>query len=213
MRVGELWPVRLALSKARRFAIALVTLLISSCSLFSPIQSEIRIAVIDQLPSELPRTASQTSATLLVLPTVINPVYDTIRMAYKIQSHQIDYFSRHQWGATPAQMLLPLLAKTLENTRYFRAVTTPPYFGPYTYALRTEVLEFMQDFTTDPAHFQLSVRIQLVDGTSNQVIASSVISRREPMYQETPTAGVAAANDAVANALRQTARFVLEQLP
>ncbi len=183
----------------------------SGCTLFSPVENAIRVEVINKLPLELPQRETHT-ATLLVLPPAINPVYDTVRMAYTTRPYQIDYFSLHEWGASPAQMLLPLLARTLENTHYFSAVLTPPYFGPYNYALRTEILELAQDFTSDPATLHLSLRVQLADGASNRIISSRAISLREPMLQETPYAGVIAANDATAKALEQVAGFVLEKM-
>ena len=202
----------LSLARVAKFLLAaLAATLVSGCSLFSPVKDEIRVGVIDRLPLELPQRETH-PATLLVLPPAINPVYDTVRMAYRTRPYQVDYFSRHEWGASPAQMLLPLLARTLENTHYFRAVLTPPYFGPYSYALRTEILELTQDFTTVPATLNFSLRVQLVDGASNRIISSRVISLREPMLQETPYAGVVAANDATAQALQQIAGFVLENV-
>ncbi|GAB2525655.1 ABC-type transport auxiliary lipoprotein family protein [Microbulbifer agarilyticus] len=170
-----------------------------------------RVAVIDQTPVATPQQ-SRRNATLLVLPPAINPVYDTIRMAYQAQPHQIDYFSKHEWGATPAQMLQPLLAHTFEGTQQFRAVATPPYFGPYSYGLRTEILEFVQDFTSAPARFHLALRVQLVDGRSNRIIASQLFTVREPLVEQTPTAGVVAANKATASALAQVSYFIVEQI-
>lgn len=202
----------LSLAKVVKFLLAaLAAILVSGCTLFSPVEDEIRVAVIDELPLELPQRQTH-PATLLVLPPAINPVYDTTRMAYRTRPYQIDNFSRHEWGASPAQMLLPLLAQTLEDTHYFDAVLTPPYFGPYTYALRTEILELVQDFTTEPATLHLSLRVQLVDGASNRIISSRAISMREPLLQKTPYAGVVAANDATAQALQQIAGFVLENV-
>ncbi|WP_226704521.1 ABC-type transport auxiliary lipoprotein family protein [Microbulbifer elongatus] len=195
-----------------RFVVAAIALLISGCTLFSPVENEMRIAVIDQIPRETPQRQTN-PVTLLILPPNINPVYGTVRMAYRTKPHQVGYFSRHAWGATPAQMLLPLLAQTLENTRYFEAVATPPYFGPHHYALHTEILELVQDFTATPATLHLSLRVQLIEGASNRIIASRVISLNNPMQQETPAAGIVAANDAVENALQLTAQFVLEQMP
>lgn len=191
---------------------ALAAAVVSGCTLFSPVENDIRVEVINKLPLELPQRETHT-ATLLVLPPAINPVYDTVQMAYRIRPHQVDYFSQHQWGASPAQMLQPLLARTLENTHYFSAVLTPPYFGPYSYALRTEVLEITQDFTSDPATLHLSLRVQLADGASNRIISSQSISLREPIFQKTPYAGVVAANDATAKALQQVAGFVLGEIP
>ena len=195
-----------------RVLLAITAILISGCTLFSPVKNDMRVAVIDKVPAEVPLRHPH-SATLLISPSSINPVYDTIRMAYRTEPHQVSYFSRNEWGATPAQMLLPLLARTLENTGYFDAVATPPYFGPYSYALRTEIVEFVQEFTSTPATLHLSLRVQLIEGKSNRIIASTTISLREPMYQESPNAGVVAANEATAKALQQTATFVLEQMP
>jgi cholesterol transport system auxiliary component len=108
-------------------------------------------------------------------------------------------------------MLQPLLVRTLQNTHYFRAVLTPPYSGRYTYSLRTEILELMQDFTSEPATLQLSLRVRLSNDTANRIIATKEISLREPMQQKTPYAGVMAANDATAKALQKVTEFVLEK--
>ncbi|SHE59699.1 cholesterol transport system auxiliary component [Microbulbifer donghaiensis] len=188
---------------------ALSAALISSCTLFAPVDNEIRVGVIDKLPLAIPQRDTR-AATLVVLPPSINPVYDTVRMAYRVRPYQVDYFSQYEWGASPREMLLPLLVQTMESTHYFGAVITPPYFGPYSYALRTEILELTQDFTSDPATLRLSLRVQITDGASKRIIATRAISLREPMLQNTPYAGVVAANDATAKALQQVAGFALE---
>ena len=194
--------------KAGRLLTAVAVMLISGCSLFAPIDNDMRVEVIDKLPLKLPQRETH-AATLLILAPNSNPVYDTVRIAYRTQPYQIEYFGRHEWGATPAQMLLSLLARTMENTGYFHAVVTPPYFARYRYALRTEILELTQDFTSTPATLHLALRVQLIDGGSNRIIASKAITLYEPMQQETPYAGVVAANDATAQALRQVAGFVI----
>lgn len=195
-----------------RVVLAVTAILISGCTLFSPVENTTRVAVIDKVSSEVPRRHTH-PATLLISPPSTTPVYDTIRMAYRAEPHQVGYFSRNEWGATPAQMFLPLLVRTLENTGYFDAVVTPPYFGPYNYALRTEIIEFVQDFTSTPATLHFSLRVQLLEGNSSRIIASTTFTLREPMLQESPIAGVVAANDAAAKALQQAALFVLDQMP
>ncbi|WP_066964211.1 ABC-type transport auxiliary lipoprotein family protein [Microbulbifer sp. Q7] len=198
--------------KTIRLVVATALIFFSGCSLFSPVQSDIRVSVVDKVPREVPQRQRH-PATLLLLPPSINPIYDTIRMAYRTEPHQVGFYRHHQWGATPAQMLLPLLARTLENTHYFDAVATPPYFGPHSYALQTTILDFVQDYTSTPATFQLSLRVQLIEGTSNRIVASRTISLREPILQESPAAGVVAANQAAASALQQATQFVLERMP
>jgi cholesterol transport system auxiliary component len=191
-------------------AILAITL-VSGCTLLSPANLDTKKEMLDQMPAGLPQRETH-AATLLVLPPETKPVYDTTQMAYTTRPYQINYFGYHEWGATPSEMLQPLLVKTLENTRYFSAVLTPPYSGSYTYLLRTEILELTQDFTSEPAVLQLSLRFQLNDGAANRVIATREISLHEPMQQKTPYAGVVAANNALAKALQELAGFVLEKV-
>jgi cholesterol transport system auxiliary component len=192
----------------------MVMLAMAGCTVLSPVDIETTKALITKLPPDLAPRLPQLktrAATLLVLPPETRPIYDTTQMAYTVRPYQIDYFSRNEWGATPSQMLQPLLVQTLENSHAFSAVLVPPYSGSYNYVLRTEILELTQDFTSEPAALQLTLRFQLNNGTSNRLIASKEISLREPMQQKTPHAGVVAANDAVAKALREAASFVLDK--
>jgi len=182
----------------------------AGCAFLSPPDAEPTTAVLSKMPTEVPRRNSR-PITLLVFPPETSPVYDTTQMAYTLRPYEVAYFSRHEWGQTPSRMLQPLLVRTLEATGYFTAVLTPPYAGRYSYALRTEILQLTQDFTSDPAALQLSLRVQLTDNATGRLVATKEISVREPMQQKTPYAGVVAANEATAKALQQVAAFVLEK--
>jgi cholesterol transport system auxiliary component len=180
------------------------------CALMSPAPVEIRKEVLNKMPPEVPQRSSR-GAVLLVFPPQTRPIYDTTQMAYATQPYEIAYFSQHEWAETPAQMLQPLLVKTLQNTNFFSAVLAPPYPGRYGYALRTEVRELIADFTSEPAALQLSLRFQLSDGAAGRVVAIKEVSIREPMLKKTPYAGVVAANEATAKALLELTRFVLDK--
>jgi cholesterol transport system auxiliary component len=186
---------------------ACTALLLASCSLFTPVTSDPSKAVLNQLPLDVPQRTPHT-ATLLVLAPDTSPIYDTTRMAYISHPFQVAYFSKLEWAATPSQMLLPLLVRTLEKTRYFSAVITPPYAGSYSYALRSEIVAITQDFTTEPAAVRLSLRLQLSDSTG-QIIATREIELREPLHEKTSYAGVIATNHVTAEALQEVAGFVL----
>jgi cholesterol transport system auxiliary component len=194
----------------RAIAIALGTASVAGCALLSPPDTKGMTAVLNKMPVEVPRRESR-PVILLVFPPDANPIYDTVQMAYTLRPYEVAYFRDHQWGETPSQMLQPMLVKTLERTGYFGVVLTPPYTGRYTYALRTEILELMQDFTSEPATLRLSLRLQLSDSATGRLAATKEISVREPMQQKAPYAGVVAANEAVAKALQEAARFVLEK--
>lgn len=165
--------------------------------------------VLDQLPVDLPKGRTR-SAALLVLAPDSQATYETTRIAYIEMPHHIGYFSRHEWVATPSQMLQPLLLKMLDRAHYFSAVMIPPYAGLYGYVLQIRIQELVQDFTSDPPLLRLALHVQLNGGMSNRVLASREIMLQEAMRERTPLAGVEAANLAIAKALRQLAVFLLE---
>ena len=189
--------------------LAVVCLSLASCALLLPPQRDIDDkALLNQIPSELPHRDRRT-ATVLVLPPETAALYDTREIAYTTRPHEIAYLTRRQWGETPSEMLQPLLTKTLEDTRAFAAVVVPPYTARYTCALETRILELRQDFTAGSAAVVLSLRFRLTNA-EGRVIATKEVSLREPMRQLDSDAGVVAANDATAQALREMAAFVVD---
>lgn len=188
----------------------LCVVLISGCTLFSPIKMDTAKNVLDNVPLELPSEKTQ-SATLLVLVPEATPVYATTRMAYTTQAYQVAYFSQNEWAETPARMIQPLIVTALSNTHYFSEVLSSPHFGRHTFVLRSEILELKQDFTSDPAMLQLGIRFHLSREATNQVIATKELSVQEPMRERNPHAGVVAANEAMAKVLRELASFIIEK--
>lgn len=191
------------------FHAASVCVALQGCTLLSPPKHAIERSVLNQLPTAIPHRDIG-GGTVLVFPPATMPIYDTVLMAYRTDAREIAYFSQRQWGATPSQMIQPLIVTTLEKTHSFRVILVPPYVGPYTYSLRTEILDLVQDFTPKSPALVLSLRFQLAGYGASRVIATRDISVREPMLQSNSRSGVAAANEATAKALRQMAEFVLE---
>lgn len=194
----------------RAFALVTAYLAATGCTLLStPPKVAVEKAVLTEVPNDPPQRTSCRD-TLLVFRPNTTPLYDTTQMAYRTQPHQVAYFGEREWGETPSQMLYPLVVRTLENTHAFRAVLTEPFAARYSYALRTEILELIQDFKPDSASIVLSLRFQLTDYGAKTVIATKNVSVREPMQERNSYAGVRAANEATAKALQQMAEYVLQ---
>ena len=189
---------------------AAVLLSVSGCALLAPGPAEPGKAMLNKMPAEVPQRVAG-ALVLLVLPPRTTPPYDTTQMAYTVKPYEVAYFSQHEWAATPTDMLQPLIVRTLEHTRSFRAVVVPAYTGPYSYALRTEVQELIADFSAAPAALHFTLRLQLTEGAAGRVVAVRDISIREPLQDQTPSTRIVAANEAVAKALRELATFVLER--
>jgi cholesterol transport system auxiliary component len=187
----------------------LLTLLLSGCSLFSPVNTQPPATyVLNAVPHLLNKQVGR-SGTLMVLPPDTRPIYDTTQIAYSTKQYQISFFGENRWAETPSQMLQPLLVQTLLNTHRYHAVVTPPYAGRYSYVLRTHILTLQQDFTHSPHTVNWVVRADIFNAATNQIIASKQFVVSEPIRQLTPYAGVLAANRATEKLLTQLMRFCL----
>jgi cholesterol transport system auxiliary component len=193
----------------RRSALMAYFLLLSACTLFGAVDTDSKKHLLKNVPVGVP-TQTTHQASLLVL-TDAMPVYATTRMAYSTQAYQIAYFAKNEWAETPSQMVQPLLVQTLQNTRYFTEVLSSPDFGRHTFALRVEILELMQDFTSEPAMLQLAVRVSLTRDATDQVIATKEFAVSQPMSKRDANAGVAAANEAMPKLLEEVTKFVIEE--
>jgi cholesterol transport system auxiliary component len=182
---------------------------LSGCTLFPPVNMDTKKNVLNNIPLDLPSERTH-SATLLVLIPETTPAYATTQMAYSTEVYQIAYFTKNEWAETASQMIQPLIVQTLQNTHYFSEVLSPPYFGRHTFALRVEILELKQDFTSEPAMLKLAMRVSLSRNATNQVVATEELSVSEPMSEKSPYAGVLAANEAMPKLLRELAAFVVE---
>lgn len=189
----------------------LITFFLSACTLFTAPPPEIQRGILTELPSEPPRSGGSVpaSATLLIVISRTQRAYDTTQMAYTVRDHEIAYYRDHEWGATPSEMLQPLLITTLELTHRFAAVLAVPYGGRSTYVLQTQIGELVQDFTQQTAAVRIAVHLQLTNTVSRRAVSKEIVVT-EPMSQRSPQAGIAAANRAAAKALQEVAQFVLD---
>jgi cholesterol transport system auxiliary component len=190
------------------YLISMIIILLSGCSLLSPVKNDRINYVIGETPGCLLSRGSSHLSILVLQPRTV-AVYNTQQMAYTLRPYQIAYFSKNQWAETPSQMLHPLIVNALENTNFFQAVITPPFVGHYDYVLSTQVIMLLQDFTCHPPLLKLIVRALLAKTSTNRVIATQEFVVEEPMRQRAPYAGVFAANRATATFLNELAQFVL----
>src|SRR3990167_6097003 len=123
-----------------------VAIILSGCSLMAPVNSAPDVGyVINTVPQHIVKSHPHNKSLLVMYPDT-NPAYNTKQIAFMQRSFQISYYSINHWIETPADMFMPLIAETMQHTRHFRAVITPPYAGTYDYALRTQIKLLRIDF-------------------------------------------------------------------
>lgn len=181
--------------------------LLSGC--LSPVSvSDGSAYLIKCVPHKVP-VKRQHGGTILVMPPNTAPIYNTRSMAYSNSPYKISYYAKNNWAAAPSDMLLPLIVKTLQKTRHYKAVVSAPFPGHYNYLLNTEITELLQDFTSCTPVLKFSMRAQLSNGFTGQIIAAKDFTRNVPMRTKSPYAGVLAANEAVADVLSELAEWLV----
>ncbi|MCR4331902.1 MAG: ABC-type transport auxiliary lipoprotein family protein, partial [Sulfuricaulis sp.] len=165
---------------SRRIFLTLVsaTLLVGCTGLQAPRVDSPNLYVLDAR-STLKVAPVKRDLVLAVSMPRARPGFDTPRMAYLRQPHELDYFVTSRWVDTPSRMLGPLLAQALEQTGSFRAIVQTPGVIPADIRLDTELIRMQQEFRTQPSRVQLTLRAQLIDVVGKRVIAVMLFDESE----------------------------------
>ena len=106
-------------------------------------------------------------------------------------------------------MLFPLLVQTLQDSGAFSAVASGPYADQVNYRLDTQLIRLHQTFISKPSAIELTVKIVITRVTTNEVLASTLLSERVPCGDDTPYGGVVAANRATRQLTEKIQKFVI----
>ena len=123
--------------------------------------------------------------------------FDTAQMAYLRRPYEIEYFASNRWADTPARMLAPLIARSLERAGC----------APAGLRLDSELVRLVQDFTAAPSRIRLTLRAELVDTASKRVLAARELDEVENAPSDDPYGGVVAANRALERLLGRLGEF------
>jgi cholesterol transport system auxiliary component len=136
--------------------------------------------------------------------------YATQRMAYLERDYRLDYFSEHEWVASPAAMLGPLLVKALRRGGVFAAVSDDASSVSADLRLDTLIESMYQDFRTRPSLARVELRVQLVEPDRRRILATRVFADTQPAPSDDPYGGVVAVNRVLSRLLPQIADFAAE---
>lgn len=191
----------------RELAACLVALLLTGCVSFPGPQAE--QPKLYRLDAQLPATvsAAKRDAVLAISLPQAQPGAQSAGMAYLQQPHEVDYFVSSRWADTPAHMLEPMLLQALVQGGGFRAVVSNVGSVAADYRLDSEWLRLQQEFTQHPSRMHLTLRVQLVNLKTRQVVASQEIDEVESADSESAYGGVIAANRAMQRVLGSVVEF------
>lgn len=146
--------------------------------------------------------------TLIVNPPHAASGFDSQRIIYIRQNHQLAYFAQSEWIDPPAHMLGPLLVTAVNRTGAFGAVVLTPATASGDLRLDTEIVRLQHNFQFSPSRVQLTLRAYLIDDKTRRVLAWREFNAEAVASSETPQGGVAAANAVVHEVLEKLAQFL-----
>ena len=200
---GAAWPL-----------LATCLALLSACAgalLPQPARPPARYTLDSGAPLSAPRAAAANASLLTVDTPRAAPGYDSRHMVYLRQPRQLEAFAFHEWVDAPAQMLTPLLVRTLQDSGSFSVVLHAPSAAASGWRLETELLRLHQDFSVRPSQVRLSLRAVLLDSSTRQAIAWSELDVTVPAASDDPVAGVAAAQAAAQRVVAAVSAFCADQ--
>jgi cholesterol transport system auxiliary component len=147
---------------------------------------------------------------LLVSAPRAGPGLDGPRIAYLEAPNQPRYFARSQWVEPPARMVGASLARALERTGRFQAVTQVAFGSRPGLRLESEVVRLQQEFTARPSRVRFTLRLEVVDVAAQRIIGTRELETFAIAPSDDAAGGAAAANEAVKSALTEAAGWCAE---
>lgn len=209
-------PSRRALpARAARRGLILAALALAGCASLLPKPGPApTLFALDETAAALAPSAARPTAaarlTLVVAPPRAAAGFDTARIVYMRQAHELQAFAYHQWVDTPAQMLAPLIVTSVERSGAFRVVLAAPTTAATDLRLDTELVRLQHEFVTTPSRVRLTLRAVLVETATRRVVAAREFEATAASPSEDPYGGVIAANRAAAIVLAELAAFCAE---
>lgn len=195
----------------KKIIIIVSSLLMSACSL-SPVKTpDVATYTLNPIAATFSHW-HKTQKTILVSKPEANPGYDSDSMRYMVTALKLQSYAINRWVAPPAQMFAPILTTALANQHYFKAVVEPPFSGITDYNVQTQIVRFEQNFLQPVSRFMFTLQVNLVNNSSNRIVASQRFNVVVPAPDNNPYAGVVAANKAADLMSQKVAQFVVRSL-
>lgn len=147
--------------------------------------------------------------TLFVADTTAQAGYDSDQLIYTQCPYQLKAYSRNRWVAPPQEMLSTLIAQSMRNTCYFKAVVTAPYAGLNHFRLETKLVKLQQEFYECPSRVRMVLHAVLIETKCRETLGEKVFEVVVLAPQNNPYGGVIAANKATQIIMDQLAQFVI----
>lgn len=147
--------------------------------------------------------------TILIAVPEASPGFDKDDMIYTKKPFSLEKYTKHRWTAAPAEMLSPLLIKTIQNSGCFAGAVAPSYSSSPDLTLNSHLYVLQQEFSGNNLNYsevRMIMDVTIINATTNEPVAYRSFECVIPAAPN-PYGGVVAANKATAEILRQITEF------
>lgn len=191
------------------FCLTLLIIYISACAGRQPVRHYL-LSV--PTATELISPNNSQKTILISLPQAAAG-FDNRNIIYTRNPQQLENYRDSLWVDTPARMLLPLIVHYLDASGKFGAVLAANY-APIAgeWRLDSEIIRLQQEFNDEQAQVRFTLRVQLLDLSQRNILATQVFEVIVPMAEANAEHGVLASQLAVENLLTQLSEFISSYL-
>jgi cholesterol transport system auxiliary component len=140
-------------------------------------------------------------------PTSVHAL-DTDPIMVRPRPEQISYSQGAAWSDRLPHLVQVRTIETLQNSGAVKAVTSSNDRVDGDYSLSMEIRAFQVDTTNGRPAADVDIFAKLIDNNSSRVVATKGFATRVASANDTPTAGVAALNQALTEVLQDTSTWV-----
>jgi len=158
--------------------IAVLLVFLSSCFSAGPEKKYYEIHL-EAVPVPEPFTAS-----LFIDRLEIDSLYDDFRIIYRVSAFEINYYAYHFWADKTSKLLRNALVQYLEKSRLFPVLIQEPLKGNADWILRWSVHQIEEVDLADAWFARLSMRLEIADLKSGNVLARRIFDRSEPLSRK-----------------------------
>lgn len=117
-----------------------------------------------------------------IAPVEIYPAFATSRIAHRSESHQITYYTHHQWAVLPDVLLTRIIEHDLQRQNLFRQLDARLRTEP-NFILESEVLQLETITTRNDLAAHLNINFRLLDAIDQRVLLQYSIDRFENLQK------------------------------
>lgn len=199
---------RLRRTALRPIAWLLLVLTVAGCASVNQSQPPVSYRL-EFDPSATPDVAATGGILQIARPEALAGT-DTRGLAYRIEPHQLRYYTKSQWADTPAQMLETALTSAIEASGMFKAVVNDGRVAA-DYLLTTQLLRLEQDLSAgNKGTTEIRLRLQLITLPERRLLGSRLIEASAANPSRDAEGAVAGAHAALSEAMADAIRFVAE---